>query len=110
MWGFSNPDGDNRKVGEGLKKIQEDRENVAQNIRVHKLRQDLELLYDALLVEYDRVKALQNLTRDRSDLILKGWVPAIESKSFKQNLVEEIGDIYIELRIRLPMRIFRGLR
>lgn len=60
-------------------------------------REDFELLYDALLVEMDRFKAVEKLGETQSTFLLRGWVPERYSKGFVSSLTEKFEDTYIEL-------------
>ena len=53
-------------------------------------REDIEILYDYLVVEKDR-KALGRLLRTESTFILEGWVPETEIVTFKKVLANGIG-------------------
>ncbi|NLI60877.1 MAG: V-type ATP synthase subunit I [Clostridiales bacterium] len=86
------------KTNKELNEIQNKRSEITQHIRgFADLRSDLELIYDALLIERDRYEAIQNLTRTDYTFVLKGWVPTVESHRFTETLRSETEDIYIKL-------------
>ena len=68
---------------EELREISRSRDDiVGEIIEFTDLRPQLELLYDALLIELDRYRAIQNLEKTHSTFVLKGWVPAEQSDEF----------------------------
>lgn len=84
---------------EELREISRSRDDiVGEIIEFTDLRPQLELLYDALLIELDRYRAIQNLEKTHSTFVLKGWVPAEQSDEFVTTLGKEFKDIYIKLQ------------
>ena len=65
-------------------------------------RHDLQLLYDALLVEMDRLSAIHNLMQTDHTFVLKGWIPGREAEKFSQTLRDKVKDIYIMLEDPAP--------
>lgn len=86
-----------------LGEISKSRDDIADEItEFSNRRSDLELLYDALLIELDRHRAVQNLERTRSTFILRGWVPAEQSEGLATTLRNEFKDIFIRLEDPAP--------
>ena len=83
---------------EKLNKAQKTRDQIIKEITdLSNVRRDLELLYDALLVEIDRQQAVHNLIETHHTFVLRGWVPAKEAEKFSQTLRDRVKDIYIKL-------------
>ncbi len=81
-----------------LDQIQETRGEIVKKITEYSnIRPDLELLYDALLIELDRHNAAQHLINTNHTFVLTGWIPAKETENFDKNLRNQVKDIYIKL-------------
>jgi V/A-type H+-transporting ATPase subunit I len=88
---------------EQLDEIQYLKDGIVKKImELSSLRQELELLYDALLVEIDRHDAVQNLIETNHTFVLRGWVPAGEAEEFVAALRGEVKDLYIKLEDPAP--------
>lgn len=58
--------------------------------------EEMELLYDSLMIELDRVKAASRIGESDKTFILKGWVPAREADKLKDRLTKLTEYCYIE--------------
>ncbi|NMB97415.1 MAG: V-type ATP synthase subunit I, partial [Clostridiaceae bacterium] len=60
-------------------------------------REDIEILYDYLVMEKERKEALGRLLKTESTFILEGWVPETEIVTFKESTGKWHWDCYIHI-------------
>lgn len=75
------------RISDKLKKLGAERNNTIEKIKILKDdRNDIEVLYDTLCMERDRVKAIGNILATKKVFIIKGWIPEKVSQGAKQRL------------------------
>jgi V/A-type H+-transporting ATPase subunit I len=90
-----------REAQAKLEKIDEGRREIEEEaIRLSARRGDLEVLYDHISLERDRLAAAGNLLQTEKTFILEGWIPAEGEEVFRKQL-EKTMDTYA-LFIRDP--------
>ncbi len=88
---------------EQLNEARKARDEIIKTItELSNTRHELQLLYDALLVEVDRLNAIHNLIQTDHTFVLRGWLPAKDAEKFSQTLRDKVKDIYIKLEDPAP--------
>lgn len=85
-----------RDAEKELKSIDDKRNEIIKAINEFSfLRDELELLYDALTVEYDRQLAFLNLSNTDHTFTLEGWIPVKERERFLETIEKVTKDVYM---------------
>jgi V/A-type H+-transporting ATPase subunit I len=72
-------------INDDLKMLEIERNNSIEEIKALKdCRSDIEILYDMLCMERDRVKAVGNILATKKAFLIKGWIPEKVSQGAKK--------------------------
>ncbi|HZJ83266.1 MAG TPA: V-type ATP synthase subunit I [Clostridia bacterium] len=90
-----------------LEGIQEEKAKIKEQIiDFSSSRQDLQLLYDALLIETHRYDVVYKLMKTQHTFLLTGWVPTEDADGFRDVLRNEFDDLYIKCEDPAPDETF----
>lgn len=95
------PSQNEQRLREDLKQIEKKRQSIDHDAREFLTAlNDIELMYDAVSIDADRLRANNNISTTHSTFMLKGWIP----ESQTEHLVKKISNItpYYDIKFEDP--------